>query len=88
MKIGDEYEITADKYNFILRQWIQGEQVPRKRETYYRTFEAACNEILAREQRKSMDGSALDVIRALSDAQRLVCASIAAAEELPRRLAA
>ena len=88
MRIGDEYEITADKYNFILRHWIQGQQVPRKRETYYRTFEAACNEILAREQRKSMEGSAVDVIRALSEAQRLVCASIAAAETLPNRRAA
>ena len=86
MKIGDQYEITADKYNFILRHREQGAQKPR--DTYYPTFEAACNAILAREQRQSMRGDALDVIRTLSDAQRLVCAAIAAAEALPRRLAA
>ena len=86
MRIGDEYEITADKYNFILRHLEQGAKKPR--DTYYPTFEGACNAILAREQRQSMQGDALDVIRALSDAQRLVCASIAAAEALPRRLAA
>lgn len=84
MKIGDDYEITSDKYNFILRQCYMGRdkrtRLPKQqyRETYYATLNQACGVVLAREVSKSMEGSCRDVIAAITNAQELIEASVRA----------
>ena len=93
MRIRDEYEITADRNNFILRQRLDstdkaGNPKDKFRETYYATLTQACECVLAREVSKSIEGSCQQVIVAVAHAQAAICASIAAAEELPVKRAA
>lgn len=58
IKINDNFEITSDKYQWILTQWSdgigkkgenKGKPIRVKRESYYGRVDQACNEIVNRE---------------------------------------
>lgn len=70
MKIG-RFEITADKYQFILTESYvgldnKGNDKTHKRDSYHASLEQCCNEIVQRDAKEALNGDAYKVIEAIT----------------------
>lgn len=58
MKIGDKYEITSDRFQWILTERYMGKDnkgndKEHTRESYYATLEQCCNQIVQRDAKQA-----------------------------------
>lgn len=77
MKIGEQFEITADRYNWVLTERTpgtnkDGEPTTRERQTYHGSLDQACQAALNRKAVEASDGTAEDVIKAVQAASEAI----------------
>lgn len=82
MKIGPDFEITRDRYNYIVIEWANGTDKDgnpkrQKRESYHGTLLQACNRVQARITDEALAGTVKEVIAAITRAEAAVRDAIA-----------
>jgi len=81
MKIGPNFEISADRYNVIVTEWVigkdkQGNAKRHPRESYHATLEQARKRVLERLGDDALGGSLSEVIAAIARAQAAICEAV------------
>lgn len=81
MKIGPDYEITTDPYNWIVTEWVAGTDKdgnPKRqaKRSYHASLHQACERVLGRIAGSAAAGTAEEVIAALTRAQAAICDAV------------
>ena len=69
MKVGDKYEITSDKYQWILTEYVDGKDKDgypkiQPRDSYHGTIQQCCETIIQRDAKQAERlGEVIDEIR-------------------------
>lgn len=82
MKIGPDFEITRDRFQWIVTQWVAGQDKdgnPKRhaRESYHATLLQACQRVLEANAGEAATGTAQEVVAALARAQAAICEAVA-----------
>ena len=85
MKIGPDFEITTDRWNWIVTESSDSTKkngTPHRHQhrTFHPTLEDACEFVLSRRVAGSMDGGPEAVVAAIRAASALICDAVISAQ--------
>ena len=85
MKIGPDFEITRDKYQWIVTHWEPGKDRdgnPKRqpRQSYHATLLQACQRVLDALSGEAASGTAQEVIAAVRRAETAICDALKGAQ--------